>query len=153
MSLRFRGWCVCVFPSIRSGEANFSLKGPRIQAQGKCLLDLLVHVRRFCSLDSPIEKLDWSDFFKVRSIDYKGDEVKVARKFQWKNISPALPVEIGRVPLEEVCSQGSKHYVLNFEKYLKPSDQWVLGKAPRVMVDDDCWPEVCRGWLLLAFVA
>eukprot|EP00438_Fugacium_kawagutii_P012392 Skav215497 [mRNA] locus=scaffold165:781686:787326:- [translate_table: standard] len=31
---------------------------------------------------------------EIRSIDYKGDEVRVARRFCWANITPALPSEV-----------------------------------------------------------
>ena len=77
---------------------------PVKDCQKECLKFIFDDVRRFCSLDAHLEILDWSEFFKVRSIDYKGDEVKVAQSFSWKNISPALPREIGRVPLSEVCT-------------------------------------------------
>ena len=87
----------------------------------------------------------WDDFFSTRGIDYKGDEVKTAMKFCWDNIAPALPAEIGRVPLEEVCTLGARHYVENFDAFLKDQSDWVLAKSPRVMVADDDWEEVCRG--------
>ena len=92
-----------------------------------------------------MEGLDWDELFKVKSVDYQGEEVKVARWFTWDNVSPALPHEIGRVPLEEVCEMGCRHYVENFEAYLKPQSQWVTTKAPRVMVDDRSWGRVCQG--------
>ena len=87
----------------------------------------------------------WIVFFSTRSIDYKGDEVKTARSFSWNNIRHALPAEIGRVPLEEVCMLGARHCVEHFDSYIKPSTQWKLPKAPRVMVKDEDWPEVCAG--------
>eukprot|EP00438_Fugacium_kawagutii_P032621 Skav203452 [mRNA] locus=scaffold2237:11541:14576:- [translate_table: standard] len=82
---------------------------------------------------------------KTKNIDYRGDEVKVARWFEWSNISPALPEEIGRVPLTEVCERGCKEYVLHFEDFLKPEKEWALCKAPKVMVADDTWGDVCDG--------
>lgn len=62
-----------------------------------------------------------------------------------KYIGPALPAEIGVVPLAEVCKWGAKHYVEHFELYLKPRDQWEVVKPPRVMVRDEHWPRVCKG--------
>eukprot|EP00438_Fugacium_kawagutii_P035720 Skav230250 [mRNA] locus=scaffold1520:20627:24494:+ [translate_table: standard] len=82
---------------------------------------------------------------KTKSIDYKGDEVKVARWFEWGNIAPAFPAEIGRVPLADVCERGCREYVLHFDDYLKPKDQWIAFKPPRVMVPDGAWGQVCQG--------
>ena len=110
-----------------------------------CLELLVVDVCRFVRLEERIPELDWHEFFQVRSIDYKGDEVRVARNFSWNNISPALPGDVGNVPLSEVCTLGCRHYVLHFDQYLKPPSEWVKVRAPRVMVDDGCWPDVCVG--------
>jgi hypothetical protein len=96
-------------------------------------------------METPMEHVNWDDYFKVKGVDYKGDEVKVGRWFDWSNIAPALPAEVGRVSLEEVCSLGCKHYVLNFDDFLKPPDEWHAVRAPRVMVDDSSWSAVCRG--------
>jgi hypothetical protein len=74
-----------------------------------------------------------------------GEEVKVARWFTWGNINPALPKEIGTVPLEEVCELGSRFYVEHFENFLKPEREWVKSRAPRVMVEDHAWGRVCSG--------
>ena len=57
-------------------------------------------------MDGVLESFSWSSFFSTRGVDYKGDEVKTAKYFAWKNIAPALPEEIGRVPLEQVCTLG-----------------------------------------------
>ena len=110
-----------------------------------CVEALKEDVRRFCLMDVTIPELDWTELFKIRSVDYKGDEVRVARKFGWKNISPALPGDVGNVPLSEVCTLGCRHYVLHFDQYLKPESEWELLRPPRVMVEEDNWPEVCRG--------
>ena len=65
-----------------------------------------------------VDAFTWPSFFQTRGIDYKGDEVKTARSFSRGNIEPALPHEIGRVPLEEVCTLGARHYVENFDLYV-----------------------------------
>jgi len=36
-------------------------------------------------------------------------------------------------------------YVEHFDSYVKARDQWCLPKAPRVMVDDKDWADVCAG--------
>lgn len=129
--------------SLWGGELHFD--GKLNKAKKACLGGLIKDVRRFCSERISIEPLEWGEFFKVRGIDYKGDEVKVAMHFSWKNLEPALPKEVGAVALEDVCSLGCKHYVEHFEAYLKPREQWDLPKAPRVMVSDADWPAVCAG--------
>ena len=71
--------------------------------------------------------------------------MKTARNFTWRNIKPALPAEIGRVPLAEVCTLGARHYVENFDEFLKRPEHWDLKKPPRVMVQDQALAEVCQG--------
>ena len=89
----------------------------------------------------------WDDYFAVKSVDYQGEEVKVAKSFCWQNLEPALPEGIGSIPLEEVCELGTRDFVLSFEEYLVPEDSRVHTRPPRVMVNDSDWEEVCRGLL------
>eukprot|EP00438_Fugacium_kawagutii_P014258 Skav215743 [mRNA] locus=scaffold106:20958:23971:- [translate_table: standard] len=89
----------------------------------------------------------WSDFFKVRGVDYKGDEVLTAQQMQWDNVKSALPQEVGGVALEQVVELGCRHYVLNFEEYLLPEEDRVKVKAPRVMVAPEHWSEFCSNLL------
>ena len=110
-----------------------------------CLELLSKDVSRFQSMKVNLGDFSWTDFFRTRSIDYKGDEIKTARNFCWDNIRHALPSEIGRVPLEEVCTLGAKHYVEHFDSFIKPPEQWERSRPPRVMVSDDDWPAVCSG--------
>ena len=140
------GWLVAVCVSLNSmwgGDLHY--EGPISENVRECLQLLSHDVKRLQRLEGELEDFSWGEFFNTRSIDYKGDEVKTARTFSWQNICPALPAEIGRVPLEEVCSLGAQHYVLHFDSYIKERESWVLAKAPRVMVSDEDWPDVCRG--------
>ena len=120
-------------------------EGECTEVQKVCLEVLVKDVTRLKALEGTVERLDWDSFFSSRGIDYKGDEVKTARNFRWENIQPALPPEVGRVPLEEVCTLGAKYYVGNFDLLIKDPSKWVVKKAPRVMVSDDAWEDVCRG--------
>ena len=93
--------------------------------------------------------LSWRDFFRVKGIDYKGEEVLTAQTMRWANVSPALPLEVGSVPLEDVLELGCRHYVLHFEDYLlDPSDQ-TLVKPPKVMVPPEDWGNFCANLLKL----
>ena len=139
-------WMVCVCISLNSvwGDELF-FDGKPNKTQRRSLETLLKHVKRFCKIAAYVEDLEWATFLRTKTVDYKGDEVRVARSFCWKNISPALPKEIGKVLLTEVCTLGCKHYVDNFDLYLKPESEWKLGKAPRVMVEESEWASVCEG--------
>ena len=119
--------------------------GPVNDVVMRCLQMLSLDALRFQNMEVLLENFCWEEFFKTRTVDYKGDEVKTARSFCWDNIRHALPDEIGRVPLEEVCTLGARHYVMNFDSFIKPPDQWTLSRPPRVMVGDADWPTVCSG--------
>ena len=139
-------WLLCVVIGLNSvwGGDIFSSEEAS-GAQKRCLLDLARDAERVAQLPGTLESFEWKDFFANRSVDYQGEEVKVARSFSWDNISPALPREIGVVPLSEVCTLGTQHYVLHFDEYIRLD--WVdkLKKPPKVMVADQHWGEVCSG--------
>ena len=139
-------WLICTTVGLNSlwGGSCFS-ESSMSDVQRKCL-DLLVNdVKRLGSLEGKIESFNWRDFFLTRTVDYQGDEVKIAMFFKWENIRPALPDEIGRVPLSEVCRLGAKFYVDNFDLFVKDKSEWTLSKPPRVMVREEDWGEVCSG--------
>lgn len=139
-------WMIAVCVSLNSlwGDVLF-YDGLPNKGQELCLAEIKDQVRRFCGMKAVIEDLDWDAFFKVKSVGYQGDEVKLARWFDWSNIAPALPPEIGKVPLEDVCTLGCRHYVGCFDQFLKPCEDWTVVRAPRVMVDDSSWGAVCTG--------
>ena len=99
-----------------------SFGGEVSEVARECLSVLVKDVKRVVTWSGQVEQFDWDVFFATRTIDYKGDEVKTAREFSWQNIAPALPKEIGRVPLSEVCTLGAKHYVDHFDSYIRPTD-------------------------------
>lgn len=82
-------WTECVVLSPNS-LWGVDLTNERManKVQQTCLKGIFQEVRRFCALEHPVEELQWKDFFSIRSIDYKGEEVKVARKFCWKTSAP-----------------------------------------------------------------
>eukprot|EP00438_Fugacium_kawagutii_P025002 Skav224823 [mRNA] locus=scaffold613:211653:214870:- [translate_table: standard] len=141
-------WLLCVCLSLNSVWGGLSFCDEPINgAQRSCLQHLCEYVRSFCSMTTLVQELDWGEFLQVRSVDYRGDEVRVAQHFAWRNIEPALPVEIGRVPLADVCVGGCKTFVEEIDRYLKPTEEWGKIKAPRVMVDEADWADVCKGLL------
>lgn len=138
-------WLIAICLGLNSvwGEELHS-DSPVKSGQRDCLGLLVEDVLRFSALKGTLDSFDWKSFFDTRTIDYKGDEVKTARHFSWCNIGPALPREIGQVALEDVCTEGCRHYVRNFSCYLKPRCRWVSERPPKVMVADEDWGEVCK---------
>ena len=113
--------------------------------QQQALRYLLRQVSRVSEWPEKFDELSWDMFFKVRSIDYKGDEILTARFVGWKELEPALPKEVGTVFLADVVELGTLHYVTNFEDYLIPEEDMYPTRSPRVMVPPDDWEEVSRG--------
>ena len=71
---------------------------------------------------------DFDAFFKAKGVDYRGEEVKIAQRFSWSSISPALPPEVGGVSLRDFCTLGTRYYVENFGEFLAPrrNVSWVV---------------------------
>ena len=113
--------------------------------QARLIQGLTKEVTRLRDIREVTETFDWKDFFRTRTIDYKGDEVKTAMPFRWENIRPALPREIGVARLVDICQQGCKHYVENFPSFLKPPCEWGPLRKSRVMVKDEDWFSVAQG--------
>ena len=138
--------CLCIGLNCLWGDESYFCNVPPKGFKKELVFDLAEEVRRMSliKVDAGTD-FDWDVFFRTRSVDYQGDEVKVARSFSWSNISPALPKEVGRVPLTDVCELGTKYYVDNIDLYLKPVSEWKPLTYPKVMVADDDWGEVCEG--------
>lgn len=139
-------WLVGVCVSLNSlwGCCEFG-DGVVTPCQRRCLMELEKDVNRILQLEMKIPGFSWKEFFQTRHIDYQGEEVKVAKRFCWENIRHALPDEIGRVPLRQVCTQGAKHFVDNIDLFIKPRDLWGKVPKPKVMVADKDWGRVCAG--------
>lgn len=117
------------------------------RASAEALTAMAAYAKDVSSWSEKCEGLDWEDFLAVKSVDYHGEEVKVAQSFCWENIEPSLPDGIGKIPLEEVCELGTKDFVVSFEDYLLPVDSRIYTRPPRIMVSEGDWDEVCRGLL------
>ena len=111
--------------------------------QLKILVGLMTDCDRVVDWKDRMAPVSWGDFFALRGIDYKGDEILKAQSIAWANVSPALPLEVGQVPLTEVVELGTKEYVLNFEDYLLPENEQVYTKPPVVRVAPDDWELLC----------
>ena len=92
-----------------------------------------------------VPDIDFGEFFQARSVDYSGEIVQVARRFDWRMVEAAFPEAVGSLELEEFCDGGTLAYVKNFEEFLLPPQDQHLGKAPSIMVEASHWAEVCSG--------
>lgn len=96
-------------------------------------------------MDEPIPLTAFSDFFSTRGLDYRGEEVKLAKPLTWEGVEPSLPAEVGTLDVRDFCDLGILHYINNFEDFLVPMDMRRVGKAPRVIVEPSEWPMLARG--------
>ena len=119
---------------------------PTIQ-QRRVLEFLLSQSQVVSSWGERFEETTWHDFFRLKTVDYTGEEVLCAQYTTWSNLAPAMPKEIASVPLAEVCELGCRHYVENFRSYILPEELQQATKPPRVLITSEAWTEVCRGLL------
>jgi len=118
---------------------------PATKLQMGFIKELVTVVRVSGGWEESFGKMSWEEFFRMRSVDYVGDEVAVARVTSWENLRHALPTEVGSVELEQVVGEGCKHYVQNFKEYLLDEASMTYVRPPRVMVADADWEKVCEG--------
>ena len=139
-----RGVCRALnsYYGVAAGDRPTVSSATRLAIQG-----LAGDVRDSGLCAEKFEGVSWEQFLEVRGVDYRGEEIKVAKSFIWENISPALPDGIGSIPLEEVCEGGTLDYITHFEDYLLPEESRVYTKPPRVFVHDEGWKTICSGLL------
>ena len=113
--------------------------------QKEVVKGILPFLGRMIQWNDLVPHEDFSTLFSTKGIDYRGEEVKLARAFNWQCIEGALPDGVGTLKLEEFCSGGCRHFVEEFERFLLPTAMQQLGRTPRVMVSEDDWFEVARG--------
>eukprot|EP00438_Fugacium_kawagutii_P005555 Skav232226 [mRNA] locus=scaffold286:249647:254238:- [translate_table: standard] len=137
-------WCMLVALNDLNGVEQIS-DAPVSEAQKRVVRHLGNRLDRFWDWTEVVPVEGFGDLFDVRGVDYRGEEIKLAKPFSWASISPSLPSEVGTLRLEDFCTGGCLHYVTHFEEYLLPPEQRHLGRVPRVMVSPDDWAEVCQG--------
>eukprot|EP00435_Cladocopium_sp_Y103_P041108 s1479_g11.t1 len=115
------------------------------EVQKSLILSLAGFLENMWSLKEQVPSTTFGELFDVVGVDYRGEEIKLARSFNWACIAGALPKEVGTLDLSSFCSEGCRHYVDNFEMYLLPGESQILGRPPRVMVRDPDWFGVCEG--------
>ena len=137
--------CVCSAMNSYYGVAASPTKGTS-KARVAAVQAIKAYVDGVQSWEEKFGSVQWDQLLSTRSVDYRGEEVRVAKHFRWENLAPALPEQVGCIPLHDVCELGTLSYVNNFEEYLLPIEAQVYTKPPRVMVEEG-WPQVCEGLL------
>ena len=117
------------------------------ELQKQVVQTVLVFLDRMWCWAERVPSTSFDDLFRVKGVDYRGEEVKLARSFNWKSISAAFPPEVATLDIADFCTGGCRMYLSEFEKFMLPEDQQRLGRVPRTMVSGEDWPEVCRGLL------
>ena len=143
-----RPWLEAVLMGLNSlyGASLTSSRPPTVE-QKRVASFIVKSLELFWSWEEKIPASTFKDLFRVKGVDYRGEEIKLARYFNWPCMAAAFPEEVGSLPIEEFCSGGCLSYIHDFKQFLIPEDQKYLGRAPRTMVEDSDWAEVCAGLL------
>ena len=102
-------------------------------------------VERFEVWDTPRPQVSFRQVFTTKTVDYSGEEVKVAQRLKWSQVAQSLPDGVGLLPLQDFCRLGTLHFVQNFTDNILPLDGIQVPKPPAVMVEPGSWEEICRG--------
>ena len=78
-------------------EGEISSEALVIQKNLKRLLE------RFDIWESPCPPVSCEDLFSSKTVDYCGEEVKVAQHLEWSRVAESLPEGVGLLPLEDFC--------------------------------------------------
>ena len=140
--LRMMASALNSYYGVRWTEARFVTKASR-----EALRAMRAYADDIVRWPEKFEVLSWDDMLQVRTVDYRGEEIRLAKSICWENIEPALPDCIGQIPLDEVCELGTLDFVLRFDDYLVPPESRVYTKPPRVMVEEGSWEQICSGLL------
>ena len=96
-------------------------------------------------LKQPLPELDFSTFFTQKSLDYTGEEVRLAQSISWLSIEASLPPEVGALDIREFCDGGVLHFINNIGETIIPEGDQVCMRCPSVMIKDGEWELVAQG--------
>ena len=140
----------CFFNLCRSLNSLGGVSAREVTYEGNVVQDgalkyLHDQSLRMATWSEKFDALSWQDFFRVKGVDYRGEEILTAKFTSWSNIEPALPSEVGTVDLSKITELGVQHFVTDFETYLLPEEDMILATAPKVMVLPECWEALAGG--------
>eukprot|EP00435_Cladocopium_sp_Y103_P074163 s689_g47.t1 len=146
VSPRSAAWMRAVLQGLNSlnGMPGISTLRPT-EVQKRLVASIGKFVETMMGWSERVPSTTFSELFEVRGVDYRGEEIKIAKSFKWECISGALPREVGALELANFCTGGCRHYVDNFEDYLILLEDQVIGRTPKIHVADSDWFGVCEG--------
>ena len=141
-------WLQAILLALNSlyGESQPTADRPTV-VQQKMVEGIMDFLNRCCNWVDRVPQSNFADLFQVKGIDYRGEEVQLARYFNWSCIEAALPSEVGTLNLVDFCTGGCKSFIEDFSKFLLPEEIQQISRPPRIMVEDKDWFEVCKGLL------
>ena len=139
-------WLGSILLALNSlyGAGSQTTAGPTT-VQKRLVSSVVVFLERMWGWTETVPKTGFGELFDVKGVDYRGEEVKLAKSFNWACIAGALPQEVGTLNLLDFCTGGCRHYVEAFEEYLLPDERQTIGRPPRILVDQSDWFDVCKG--------
>ena len=96
-------------------------------------------------LKQPLPALDFSSFFSQKSLDYTGDEVRLAQSISWASVEASLPPEVGALDIRDFCEGGTLHFINNIGETIVAEEDQVPTRTPSVMIKDGEWETVAKG--------
>ena len=140
-------WESAVLLALTHMSGNEPLRQPGLFGEPGVKRCVHEQLTRFDVWDETNEVMSFEKFFTAKSLDYCGEEIKLAQELNWRAVANSLPDGVGQLDLLEFCTLGTKAYVECFESFLLPPELQVWSKPPRVMVIDGGWGELCEGLL------
>ena len=116
------------------------------EVQSGILSYLEERVDTFLEHNFSLERFDWSNFLRTRTVSYANEEVRAAKWTSWSNVKPALPYgSVASLPAVDLAEDGVLDLLLHPLRYLKPNWSQNSVRASRVMVHDHEWGDLARG--------
>ena len=100
-------WLRAVLLGLNSlnGDTRTSTLRPT-EVQKSLVQSVMGFVGRMCQFPERVPSSDFSALFAVKGVDYRGEEIKLAKSFTWQSIAGALPQEVGTLELSSFCTGG-----------------------------------------------
>ena len=102
-------------------------------------------LERFDMWGEDVPSFSFEEFFMTKTIDYRGEQVKLGQALSWEAVKNSLPESVGCLKLSDFCTLGTKHYIENFEAYLMDTSEMGPIRKPKVMVAEASWAELSEG--------
>ena len=94
--------------------------------------------------------MSFDQFFECKGVDYSGEEVQVARRFEWRMIEAACPEAVGSLELEEFCEGGTLTSATSNHSCCRLRTN-SLGRRPTSWWTRSTGRRSARGWFVVGF--